>query len=130
LFFLIGANEAWAFDLTLFVDSASDAPDIMVAIQCAGCTLVRWGGLGATTSISEPGVTDKLNMQVITGSNATATFGTPSASFPPPWLLRISGIVVNGAAMDTVRLRWAQNSSNATPTFLLIGSHLTAHKVP
>lgn len=111
LYFSIGANEIWAFEMWLYFTSGA-IPDLKYTFTVpTGCTMYwidEWNGtqFNATEVVVR---TDSAGNNVGSG---------------------MKGHIVNGANAGTVQLQWAQNTANASDTTLLKGSYIIATKLP
>lgn len=119
--FSIGANETWQFEIRGFYTSSSATPDIKVALNGPAKLNLRyhciiWGA--AADAMAQFGL--KTDYEDFT----TINHGTA-----PDTLFTIHGSVVNDSTPGTVVLRWAQNTTSATPTTLRKGSYLLANRV-
>ena len=97
---------------------------------------VRWGAIGPTVGEGDPTATGTTRHHVIsttvTGSAELSfgTGGTANVNNDPngPVLIPIWGTFVNNSTATTVRLQWAQNTSQGTATTVQTNSTLVAHR--
>lgn len=117
LFFTCPAGTTRVGEVVLFVDSGAEAADIALAMTTStGTILYGVNGL-APASTTESG--DAVFYASTAGG---ATIGIDD-TFKTMVILKFS--VTAGGTDATVKLRWAQGTSNATATTVLAGSHLT-----
>lgn len=124
LFFSIGANEVWIFDVALFLAIGSAAADIKLTISGpASPNSSAWGAHGGSTAST--GTPSTMNYSVKPfGTEINYMVGDTDLT-----LIYLTGFIDNGANAGTVRLRWAQNVSNAIPTTILNGSWLNPRQI-
>ena len=120
LLFPVGANETWNFEAALFVDGNSG--HIKYAIDVPSGTLKidirQWAGTGVGNTPHEIVTVD--NTATTTSFDINNT-GTSSAY--------INGLVTSGGTGGSVIIRWAQRSSNGTPTYVRQNSYLKATRL-
>lgn len=114
LFFNIGANETWTYRFVIQASSSTVA-DLKFAVSApAGATCV--------TANSDPeGATSGANLAC--NANSGVKPGNTAAD-----LYEVTGTVTNGATPGQVRLRWAQNTVEATNTIVYTGSYVHAFR--
>lgn len=126
LFIAIPAGTVWAFEFYLIVHADSDTPDIKLVIGADSAS-------GTVTSYL-----DTLDLASGAIVPVTPQFMTTLAQPPvviPLYLLggpvpaRIQGTYRNTGGATTLRLKWAQNASNASAVYVDTGSHLIAHRM-
>ena len=116
LLFAIGANETWVFQFNLIYTTLA-TPDIQLAVTAptgamcdyAGGSVDMANGAGSTTC----------------GGAVALTSGSATANDP----LYLYGAIANGSTAGTVRLQWAQNTSNSNATTIHRGSSLSAFRI-
>ena len=116
LLFAIGANETWIFQFNLMYTTLA-TPDIQFAVTAptgatcdyAGGSIDMGDGAGSTTC----------------GGAVAVVGGSATANSP----LYVYGAIANGSTAGTVRLQWAQNTSNSNATTIHRGSSLSAFRV-
>lgn len=118
LLFAVAANEVWLFEAFLAVEG-SDAGDFKLAFKVpSGATLI-WAAHGVRTGATT--ATDDINAIVIEVDDSPATYGSAAASDVG---IFVKGTIVNGANAGDLQLRWAQATSDGTPTKVLANSWL------
>jgi hypothetical protein len=103
LSFAIGANEVWIFDFILRIGSSSTTGCKYAITTPAGATLMAIV-FGNTTAITA------FNEEILTASG-TLTAAVYQAIATQNGMLRISGVVRNGATAGTVQLQQAKVTS-------------------
>lgn len=117
LFFPVAANSVYAFEMEIhYTNAAGSAPDFKMHIQGPTASVGGFHALGLTT-------TDGANHTVggVSSAPAGITFG---AGILKRIIFITHGLVTIDSTSGNVRLRWCQNSSNATPTRVEAGSIL------
>ena len=121
LLFNVNANETWYLETTLFLDGngvnmkyAIDIPSGLIKVD-----LKQWAGTGVGNTPHELIVAD--NTATTNNSFAINNNTTTSAGF--------NGIITVGATGGSVKIRWAQNSSNGTTTTVKQYSYLKATRI-
>ena len=113
LFFAVGANEVWQFEL-LFLHISGAVPDIKYAF-----TVPVGGNIYAApshTTIGPAAPKDLTVAIVLTGAGADRVI----------WFI---GWYTGGANSGNVQLQWAQNAANASDTKVLQNSCLMARRI-
>lgn len=116
LLFAIGANEIWVFQFNLLYTTLA-TPDIQLAVTAPTGATCDYAGGGVDVA-SGAGST-------ACGGAITVTAGSATANDP----LYLSGTIANGSTAGTVRLQWAQNTSNSNATTVHRGSSLSAFRI-
>jgi hypothetical protein len=106
--FAIGANEAWNFR---FVFAVTSVGGLKFALNSPA-------GSGGWWSVDNTNF--QTNATFVDGETCNAPLNT-EVGF-------LDGYVLNSATPGTFKLRWAQSSSNGTPTVLKKGSWLSRQK--
>lgn len=111
LLFAVGANEAWAFNMVLYMNSGT-TPDIKLQINVPS---------GATGFYDSP--TGVPSAMTAFGSPQTqSTSGSDQQMF-------FTGTVINGATPGNLQLQWAQNLATLSDTKILKGSCIIAYRL-
>lgn len=111
LLFAIGANEAWAFDMVLYMNSGT-TPDIKLQINVpSGATGFYDAPTGAPSAMTAFGA-----------PQTQSTSGSDQQFF-------LTGTVINGATPGNLQLQWAQNTATLSDTKILKGSCIIAHRL-
>ncbi len=110
----LAESKTYIIDGVLFASSTSATPDIIIGF---------YGQTGSTITI---GYTNDVNEMVL-GSGATSARITLPANNPTS--IHIKGTVVTGSTSGDFQLKWAQASSNASPTMVTAGSYLRAEEI-
>lgn len=116
--FGIGPNETWIFTWTLSATFAA-AGQIKVAVVTPA---------GASQLI----VAEMLPNAIVPAFGTTTTSGTGIAlvcALATAGMVRVVATVINGATAGTVKLQFAQNTSDVTATTVTAASALTAVRV-
>lgn len=115
LLFAVDANEKFGINVFLICQAASATSDMRFdSTGPAGSTvyLQRTSQMGVNIGVSP----DLLTATPITVGSVAGVFG-----------VQLNGWILNGATAGTWRLRWAQQSAEATDTSVLAGSYLVLH---
>lgn len=120
LSFSIGANETWQFTLMFKMTTASTPGFKWLFTVPSGAT--ARGNANVTTGTTGIYGLSSADIDLTTGGGST---GAGSANN----LYIVSGYVANSSTPGTVRLQWAQQTSNASDTIVKRGSTLTAIRV-
>lgn len=121
LFFSVGAGETWLFENVVLFEGATTGDIQFSLVAPAGAE----GSWYATPQASA------ANAFQVPGAKAfgdTLVNGCPGVGSTQ--VIKLGGIVVNGAEAGEVHLRWAQNASNATPTTVHPNSYVFAQQIP
>jgi hypothetical protein len=121
LFFAIGANEEWVFEVFLFVSAGSVTAELQVAVIVPTGASLKFG-LGAQAYID------------VLGSAGIAPYVTASGSalnmdIASGYVASLKGWVLNGATAGTVQVQWAQSTATVEDLTVAQGSFLIAHKL-
>lgn len=114
------------FEAVIFYDSSTTADFKAAFTVPAGATL-RWGGIGASTTVS--GGVGPGQFSVAIASGAAIVYGGSGTGTANTLILKISGTVVMGGTSGPLWFQWAQNTSDATNTIVRANSRLTAWRV-
>jgi hypothetical protein len=119
----VTAGEVWQIEGTLYAEG-SQAGDLGVRISTPSGQSGYWQALGPNVSATSTTASSVLP----TGQafNTTPSVGMLGAGVTAP--VRINGLLVVGTA-GTVKLQFAQGTSDATATTLKAGSHLRARRI-
>jgi hypothetical protein len=119
LFFAFGAFAVWEFTFFIMYSSASATPDLKLTIEDqSGLGTVLWHDLLGTNNPTTAGQIRRVGGDVsVWPADASIRIG------------EIRGIILGSSTGSALRLKWAQNASNATATILRTGSYLVAHKI-
>lgn len=116
LFFPIGANETWTFNMVLSV-SANASGGLKYLFTVPSGATARAKIVGSANPFASA-----INTDLTVGNGTTnAILNTQSQL--------IYGTVVNGSNAGTVQLRWAQNASFGTGTTINKNSNLLAIRI-
>lgn len=113
LFFSVGANESWCFEVFIAATVTNNAPDIKFTFA---------GPAGSTIYFES---FDTLAGGRTVGPNPVVVALTSTVELG--WIVK--GSIANGATAGTLNFQWAQNATHASATVVEPGSHLTAIKV-
>lgn len=117
LFFPVGTNEYWAFELFLAY-SSHVAQDIKFAIVVPA---------GAVLNFQSYGFAGGLAFYQVTSSGTS--FQLDGNGVGSIWMCKIIGLVYTGGTAGNVQLQWAQGAAAANNTVVHKGSWLKAHKL-
>lgn len=117
------AGSAWSVRGVLWAQSASEIPDLKLALQGPAGATSRMSVLGPSISATSWGA---ALLQTGTDMGVNRSVGVDEEQYGA---LRIDAIVTIGATAGAVQLMWSQNTSDATPTTLLSGSYLIAERI-
>jgi hypothetical protein len=113
LFATLGANQVWEVEGMMDFSSTSATPGVLFGLSVPA---------GATFKLSyhaNDGSATAFRSGVLSGG--TASLGVPAGGSA---IVFVRGIVVMGSSSGTVRLQWAQNTADATPTTARTNSYL------
>jgi hypothetical protein len=114
LSFSIGANETWTYRFVVQANASAVADLKFTVVGPTGSTCIN--------ANSDPeGATSSANLAC--GANSGVKPGNGAAD-----LYEITGTIVNGSTPGQVRLRWAQNTPEATDTTVYTGSYVNAFR--
>jgi hypothetical protein len=120
LFVALLANEKWMFEFYVVFD-ASTSGDIKFSVTGpAGATAI-WSAHVAT---SGSGALDTPLALALAATGFTNGLGAGTKG-----AVLIKGYILNDGNAGNLRLQWAQNAANATPTNVFALSHVLARKV-
>jgi hypothetical protein len=114
----IAGNEVWEFEAFILCTSTSNAPDIKFTFTAPAGATISW-----LSSYNES--TNLTNNALISASGTTANNAITGGS---TGVIRVRGVVVNGATAGNLQFQWSQNSSNGTATQVLTNSFMKAGK--
>lgn len=116
LFFPIGANETWAFNMVLSVSAnASGGLKYLFTVPSGATATAKIAG-------SANPFASAINTDLTAGNGTTNSILNTQSQL-------IYGTVVNGSNAGTVQLRWAQNASFGTGTTINKNSNLLAIRI-
>lgn len=117
----LGASEVWQFEGHLYFDSGT-TPDLKVAFTVPAGATLKWSILGH----QDPGGTLWAGV-VETGSGVAQAIA--AAGVGTPRLLKLYGLVVNGATPGNLQMQFAQNTSNASNSTIQANSILVVRQL-
>ncbi|MFI1166586.1 hypothetical protein ACH4UM_24020 [Streptomyces sp. NPDC020801] len=124
----LDANSSYRFRATLLFDGPETADATLTFTAPAGAT-GGWSPVAGTLGTTVPDGSAQLKMAARQfGSNSDVGVMASSATLAGLMVLP-HGIVVTGATPGQLKLRWAQQTSNASPVLLKAGSTLEVVKV-
>lgn len=116
----VAASTKYKIELPLFYNaSASGNLKVAFTFPAGASLLVRGNGYLV-------GGTFTSNLNYINASSGVTTLSYAGGSAPSVLLV---GILTVGATAGNLRLQWAQDTSNASPTTIIAGSSMEARKV-
>ena len=119
----LGTNQTWEVRGVLFVDSASDTPDVKFAFTIPAGASMRIGFQGLlTTAVATSTGDTKYNVRT---DSTSASFGIGSN----PTFVTFAGTVRTAGTAGDFQLQWAQNTSDAAATTLNEDSNIAATRV-
>ncbi|OGG47458.1 hypothetical protein A2761_03245 [Candidatus Kaiserbacteria bacterium RIFCSPHIGHO2_01_FULL_51_33] len=121
LFLTLAANMTYIIDGTVLASSTSATPDIHFSFNSPSDAVMDISYTTIHAGTNEPSGLFNGNNQD-SGKIDIPANGTPD-------IIRVSGTVQMGATDGNLKFRWAQMTSNATPTTVLRGSYLRAEAI-
>ncbi len=112
IFFAVGANEKWAFELFTLV-FAHATPDLKFGFTAPTGATVTWARFG----IADDEQISNLGDTILQGGGSTLR------------IISYRGLITNGSNAGTFQLQFAQNTSNANATTMKAGTYLIAHEI-
>lgn len=112
LLFSVAANEKWQFEGVLFVTSAA-TPDFKMTFSGPS------GAVGAYGLLLNDGASAAAEDTASLATDSTVTIAGTS-----PVIIRFWGAIANGANTGSLKLQWAQDTSDAANTTVLAGSYI------
>lgn len=130
LLYTIDATGTYLFDAWLFANSAADnAGDIKYGFSFPTGTVIFGGvGLVDTVTTGSSGSDQAIAFTTPTSGSSAISYATSNLSAGFATMVYVHGILI-ATATGTLRLVWAQNSSNASATTLKSGSHMLVRQV-
>lgn len=116
--FPIGANETWIFTWTLSATFSAVGQVKVAVVTPAGATLL------VVAQMTPNGILPAFGTTTTSGTAITLT-----AVLSTSGLIVVTATVVNGATAGTVKLQFAQGTSDGTATTLKSASSMIARKV-
>lgn len=124
LTFEVDANDVWVVNYYLYVDGATGG-DIKATVVGPSGSTGRSSLIGTGTSGTTYENTNFNNQSNPLGTAPPAgTLGAGNVN-----VVHVAASVVVGETSGSIVLQWAQQASSGTPTRVLDGSYLVAHKV-
>ena len=120
LLFAIGASENWVVQFYLHVSTAL-AADFKAAITVPTSVTLD----AHTVLMSTNGIGQDIGARTTTSGTGMSVTSSSGALF----FVIVYASVKNSTTAGNVTLQWAQNSSDASNTQVLLGSFLQAHRV-
>jgi hypothetical protein len=127
LFFAVGTNEVWIFEMVLFVNSGtSNTPDIKWDFTIPASATIKYGAQSMSTGATGVnGVQFMFGVETATVLGSGAAITTATIETMPIYL---NGTVRTAGTAGTVQFRWAQNvTTGGSPTVVRIDSYLKAY---
>lgn len=119
----VEANATYELEAILFVNSASDTPDLKVAFTWPGDAVGIYGQDGLSPSGASTAGSISRAVSVASGTNPGSLMATSSKT-----MVRVRGILRTVTA-GNLTLQWAQAVTDATATTVYADSFLVARKV-
>lgn len=116
--FPIGANEIWVVELGMHYNSGT-TPDLKIEVSGPATMFGRIGVLGLNGSLAAIAASVTESIAVPIGGQGGGTDG----------FVLGKGVFENGGTPGTLRLRWAQNTADASNTIMYLHSWLIAWRV-
>lgn len=116
----VAANEVWQFEFQILVSVASATPDWKGGLTFpTGFTSAIWeyDSTDYNSGVYSPG-------ELTNGNDTSIVIPTVSDA-----VIRIKGVLINGASAGDISLKWSQNTSDVSPTTVTIGSYAKAVKM-
>lgn len=114
------------FELVLFYDSSTTA-DLKVAFTIPAAAVIRWGGVGPSTTVS--GGVGTAQFSVAIGSGTTITYGGSGVGTANTVALIAKGNVLMGGTAGNLQLQYAQQVADPTDTVVRAHSRLHVWRV-
>jgi hypothetical protein len=114
----VAANEKWAFEITAPVD-ADAAPGIKVSINGPASPTAFWADIEIKSGTSI-GAHDRIT---------TLDTAVELAGATTDGLVKVNGVIENGANAGTVAFRFAQQTSDAGNTTVKRGAYIVYRKI-
>ncbi|WKD36492.1 hypothetical protein [Streptomyces xanthophaeus] len=128
LFASLDANSVYKFDATLLFDGP-EAADATITFTVPSGATGGWSPVAGTLGTTVPDGSAQIKVAARQfGSNSDVGVMASSATLAGIMAMP-HGIVTTGATPGLLRLRWAQQTTNATPVALKAGSTLEVVKV-
>jgi hypothetical protein len=123
------ANVSYTLSGLLILSSAANAAgDLNMDFSFPANAVVHWGGVGPNNTITS-GSFIGGEFQAQSNQTTSPTGATPYGATTVPNTVLLSGYVAVGATAGSLTLQWAQQTSNANATTLLIGSWLRLDRI-
>jgi hypothetical protein len=122
----IAANETFAFEFEVVVGTGAEAADIQVTLDAPTGAAGAWSVLGLPDSTTNPLAANLYNLADLGFGAASAISLTVDDTRKTA--IKLTGVCVNGSTAGSVKLRWAQATSNATNTTVKKYSHAKAFR--
>ena len=126
LFAALPTAGRFQFELVLFYDSSTTA-DLKVAFTIPAAAVIRWGGVGPSTTVS--GGVGTAQFSVAIGSGTTITYGGSGVGTANTVALIAKGNVLMGGTAGNLQLQYAQQVADPTDTVVLAHSRLHVGRV-
>jgi len=119
----MAANEVWAFELLVIVDSPT-AADVRIAFDVPSGSTLTWSGVGLDPSATDATGVAVPNMQEAAGANLN--FGVVAGA---RWPIKIWGIVECGVTPGDLQTKFAQVAATVGDTTVKENSWLKAFRL-
>lgn len=126
LFAALPTAGRFQFDLTLFYDSSTTA-DFKVAFTIPAAAVIRWGGVGPSTTVASgvgPG-----QFSVAIGSGTTIVYGGSGVGTGNTVAIMVRGNVLMGGTAGNLQVQYAQQVADPTDTVVRAHSRLQVWRV-
>jgi hypothetical protein len=125
----VRANVSYTLSGLLILSSAANAAgDFNMDFAFPANAVVHWGGIGPNNTITS-GSFIGGEFQAQSNQTVSPTGATPYGATTVPNTVLLSGYIAVGATAGSLTLQWAQQTSNANATTLLIGSWLRLDRI-
>ena len=117
---VMAANDIWAFEYVLFIESASATPDFKFDFTIPAGASIKY----SWTSMDQASTSGGADASDIAGTDMVVTLAAGELM-----VVNIKGVVVQGTNAGNLQLNWAQNVSDGTATTVYKGSYLIGNKL-
>jgi hypothetical protein len=122
--FTVSANAEYEWNMLLTCTGATiNTGDVKFTFTWPAGAVGKWYGDGFAVAAGSP---SPAVIHVEDTSGSAHAFGVDGSGLSP---VRVTGRVTVSSTAGTLKLRWAQNTSNATATKVLAGSAMTVRRV-
>lgn len=114
------------FELVMFYDS-STAADFKVAFTIPAAAVIRWGGVGPSTTVSAGVGTGQFSVAI--GSGTSIPYGGSGVGTANTMMMIAKGNVLMGGTAGNLQVQYAQQTADPTDTVVRAHSRLHVWRV-